>query len=45
MKNLETREIVSETELVGLHIDTNERKGIIVPDFIHLNMQKMRSVK
>lgn len=43
MINLETREIVSETELVGLHIDTVKRKGVIVPDFVHLNIQKMRT--
>jgi len=45
MKNLETREIVSETELVGLHIDTDKRKGVIVPDFVQLNMQKMRTAR
>ncbi len=34
MKNLESSEIVSETELTGLHIDTEKRKGIIVPEFV-----------
>ncbi len=34
MKNLESNIIVSETELVGLHIDTIKRKGIKFPDFV-----------
>ena len=45
MKNLETKENVSETEIVGLHIDTDKRKGIALPDFVILNMQKIRAEK
>ena len=45
MKDLETKENVSETELVGLHIDTEKRKGIIIPDFVKLNSQKLKTDK
>ncbi len=34
MSNLESKSVVAESELVGLHIDTVLRKGIAVPDFI-----------
>lgn len=41
MKNLETLEIVSETELLGLHIDTIKRKGILIPEFVDLNAKNL----
>lgn len=34
MKNLENNEIVSESELLGLHIDTIKRKGVQIPEFV-----------
>ncbi|APD05938.1 hypothetical protein UJ101_00391 [Flavobacteriaceae bacterium UJ101] len=41
MKNLESNVIVSETELVGLHINTLERKGIHLPDFIFKKLSEV----
>jgi len=43
MKKLETDEVVSETILVGLHIDTIKRKGVPVPEFVSLNSQKKKA--
>ncbi|GAA0725865.1 acyl-CoA thioesterase [Aquimarina litoralis] len=34
MKNLETGIVVSESELLGLYIDTVKRKGIEIPEFV-----------
>lgn len=41
MKNLESESIVSESELVGVHIDSIKRKGINIPDFVSENLKKI----
>ncbi len=34
MRNSATHDLIAETELVGLYIDTTERKGIKLPTFV-----------
>lgn len=34
MRNAATHDLIAETELVGLYIDTTERKGIKLPVFV-----------
>jgi acyl-CoA thioester hydrolase len=41
MYNLESNMKVAETEIVGLHIDTDRRKGIEFPKFVKLNIKKL----
>ena len=41
MKNLASDNIVSESHLTGLHIDTIARKGITIPDFV---VQKWKNI-
>ena len=45
MYNLESNEKVAETELVGLHIDTEKRKGVVIPEFINLKLKNLNEVK
>ena len=45
MFNLESREMVSETEITGLHIDTELRKGIPFPEFVKENFHKLTKDK
>ncbi len=40
MYDLESNEKVAETELVGLHIDIEKRKGVVIPDFVNLKLKK-----
>ncbi len=41
MYNIETIEKVSETELVGLHIDAEKRKGVAIPKFVKINLTNL----
>ena len=41
MYKLETKINVAETELTGLHIDTNKRKGIPIPNFVFSNLKTL----
>jgi len=41
MYNLDSNEKLSETEIVGLHIDTEKRKGIVLPEFVNENIKKL----
>ena len=45
MFNLDSREMVSETEITGLHIDTERRKGIPFPEFVKENVYKLTNNK
>ena len=38
---LESNEKVAETEIVGLHIDTENRKAVMIPEFVNLNIKKL----
>ncbi len=40
MYNLESNEKVAETEITGIHIDTDKRKGVVIPEFVNLNLKK-----
>src|ERR1035437_3326340 len=42
MFNLESRKLVSETEIFGLHIDTELRKGISFPQFVMEKFEEMK---
>lgn len=41
MYNLDSNEKLSETEIVGLHIDTEKRKGVVLPEFVNENIKKL----
>ena len=41
MYNFESNEKIAETEIVGLHIDTEKRKGVVIPEFVNLNFKKL----
>ncbi len=45
MYNFESNIKVAETEIIGLHIDTNNRKGFPIPDFVNLNLKKLNKAK
>ena len=41
MYNFESNEKIAETEIVGLHIDTEKRKGVVIPEFVNLNFKNL----
>ena len=41
MYNLESNEKVAETKIAGLHIDIEKRKGVMIPEFVNLNLKKL----
>lgn len=41
MFNLESKELVAETEITGLHIDTELRKGTAFPGFVRNKFQEL----
>ena len=41
MFDLESKAMVSETEITGLHIDTELRKGIPFPEFVKENLREL----
>jgi acyl-CoA thioester hydrolase len=45
MYNLESKDMVSETEITGLHIDTDIRKGMAFPEFVKDKFHEMTKVK
>lgn len=40
MFNLESKEMIAETEITGLHIDTELRKGVSFPEFVKMHSKK-----
>ncbi len=45
MYNFESNIKVAETEIIGLHIDKNNRKGFPIPDLVNLNLKKLNKAK
>ena len=41
MHKLVTNEILAETEILGLYIDTIKRRGVEIPEFVNLNLKKL----
>ena len=41
MHNLESNEKVAETIITGLQIDHEKRKGVMIPEFVNLNLKKL----
>jgi len=41
MYNLESNDIVAETEITGLHIDAKLRKGIAFPEFVQNKFEQL----